>query len=1324
MYLQYSPLIHSTMRVYFPVLSLVVLLLLCINGPAAQAQTLKILSQRQNAYALNGRMYQNNTITVQCTDADFGVYRYATITKGDGSTVQLGVLCSPPVYSYELEEVGQVPRDARSETFAHCLTSDSLKVSTAMVNNLLDRTTADSTVIGSSLRRHKLVETNRHMLKPHRKLFLIDDAINFGVALGAAELYCKKIFGCAKAADVEELKGKVADLRIGAAEMRRDFGYLESNFTVLTNDYTRFFNTTNTRFDYVEATFNNQLNATRASLDFMNGTNALLLRQSQALQVRFDQLQTHADNTDTEIAGLSQSLASGISGVTAALSSFIAWQNNVTLAINQRVTNVSQISADQIVALRSQVFKLTTNIRYQVSRLQDQLRETEARRAVAAFMHQKLPFILADGYTPFTEDLGTAPTGNLDASVWRMLLETHRLMYTRDNLGLSAQMVDVSYFCDTQSIIDHVLSMTSDSDFFSNMGPVGCNATTRSSCACWITTQRSSCATDATRAANGTWMQNGTLLVGGSDAVCSGAITVQPAQTHTTLASFTSVMADVCNDGTYADAPNIVIVSGQLVRAASVPYNPTVCSMAFDTINNVAANNASFMWIMQSYLAISFKVVLNNANYYAKILYGQSPAGLTTAYDPLKVINGTEARCLFTSMVSYDTTSPLLPVYRLRFVSATSSVTVKLDGVVSDVVTDVSVSVPNDIILPATDTAVVGDPSDSSVIWNIPNEELSLSPIARAREYHVTYTMCTNISDFNVAAWEARNKDTFDHFAGSATAAYYMRIIDGSGFCTGNTLPGEGPWCTVRQDFAFSAAVGGFTLSPRTGTGAAVIGQIIIPDGSIASTIFSDCPSISIVQDNPGVATLTLSNARPDTDIVVAIMIGGQCSTTLPSFVIPALSQRDYLIQQCVSLVVSPRVVSVSRYDADSNLVQCGNTTNITISRDTFISTYSIPDLLHENITRQLSEDQTSLAIMDVINNQNAIIAGLIVAIPTAIQNTGIQMPNETIAALQDLISALQDQADAFAAAALNNRNSIVTNFTDLFNEFAPRLDDALQRGASSLDTSKEQLALLALENAAAAALFQKIVNDTAAAQIALAAALASIEGFANDTIAFAVETLNALKSMDAGDSFDLSPFSDFMSDVVSGVSKVGRGVYNAVVGVVEDVIHNAEKLYKLAKDLINGFFGIPGEIVKWILYIGIAVIGLSIIGAVAVALYRPQARKVAVGNLAHADLVASHDMTIEQAYCMVTEYEKALEMVRAHRTSGGTLPGTNTSAPVVGGATTGAPSVMSLPTMGWSNTAHKPKPATAHETRALLRRPSPARSAPPRPYVPGGDDL
>ena len=56
--------------------------------------------------------------------------------------------------------------------------------------------------------------------------------------------------------------------------------------------------------------------------------------------------------------------------------------------------------------------------------------------------------------------------------------------------------------------------------------------------------------------------------------------------------------------------------------------------------------------------------------------------------------------------------------------------------------------------------------------------------------------------------------------------------INASGQCFGNSLPGEGSWCTLRNNFAISPAAGGFTLTPKQG--AVVEGQLIIPDGRAA----------------------------------------------------------------------------------------------------------------------------------------------------------------------------------------------------------------------------------------------------------------------------------------------------------------------------------------------------------------------------------------------------------------------------------------------------------------------------------------------------------
>lgn len=1285
-----------------------------------EAQTLRILSQRQNAYALNGRMYQNNTITVQCTDADFGVYRFATITKGDGSTVQLGVLCSPPVYSYELEEVGKVPRDARLDALTYCLTSDELKVNESQTAvALIDRTTTSS-VIGSSLRRRKLMEEhNRHSLKPSRKLL---PALFFGAAatsvvfgflggMAGAAAYCKG--RCASQADVDDLRGKYTALDGTVTGLATSLGKFEGKFTDLTNKYEELFINTNQRFETVNATFNNMVSGVQASLDYVNGTNELLRRQSQDLQYNFQLLQAQATTTDSNLAALAATLSGGISGVGVELSNFIELQNNVTRDMHLRLANVSTIAATNLVTLRSQVTSISRRLQYQINTIRDQLRETEARRAVSAFMQQRLVDVLADGYAPFTFDLGTPPGSDETPAVWRTLLETHRLLYVRDNLGLTAQMVDISYYCETKTIIDLSIGLSSSTDFLSAIGPVGCNATLRQSCQCWVVTQRSSCSTSNARVTEGTWLLNNTLWTGGVSAVCSGAITVNEALTHTTMPSFLDVMADVCNDGTFVNASTIRVVSGQLLRMAEIPYNPLVCSMALDVINDITNTDISFIFTMLGYLQIAFTVVANNANYYAKLIYGQSPSGLTTIEDPLIVVNGTEARCLSTGMVSYDTTNPLLSVYRLRFVSATSSVTVKLDGVVTSVVTDATISVPADIILPATDTAVVGDPSDSSELWNIPDSELSLSPVAAARKGHITYPIATSLSDFNAAAWLDRNKDTFNHFDGTATAAYYRRTINGSGMCSGNSLPGEGSWCTVRRDFAVSAATGGFTLSPRTGTGATVIPQLIIPDGAITSVIFSDCPTITLSQKNPGVATLSLTNSRPDTEIAVAILLTGQCTTTVPSFTIPSLETRDYLIPQCITNQDSTRTVRVARYDSELNLVTCGNTTNITISRDTFITTYATPDLISQNVTRLLVEDEAALRMMNISNAQAQVIAAVITTIPTIFKNYGVALPAETVNALSLLIGDLELQQQRFAAQANATRDASLRNFTALYDEFTPRLNNALNDGLLALNASRALLATLAAQNVNASSILADIIVLTNQTQAALAEVVVALNTFANATRDFALTTLNTFAEMNSGGGgFDLlDPFLDFMGGAI-------RSAGNGLSGAVDWAIDRASRIAAIGENLFESITGLPGSFMKWLVYIGIAAISIAIIASLFTLLYKKQARKVMIGKLTAGDLAPIE--TLEQAQAIVDMYARAQSMLAASRTASVAGAAVPPSAPVVGGAP-----IMDTPTLtagSWTATAYRPRKPTESESRALLRAVS---HGPPRPYVPHtSDDL
>ena len=835
---------------------------------------LKIISQRTNLYTNGVTVIANNTIEVECGDGDFGVYRYATISQSGGNTIQLGVLCSPPVWTYTLTPQGYIARDARVDTLTNCMAQDSGSLSGDEAHALIDRTTTGVTL--NNLRRKRQL-MHLHGRRGHRKILWATVGVSLvagffaGMAGGAA--YCAAA-GCVLKGEFNALEKRVTTLQDTAANLGTALDEFKGTFQTYTDLQSQLAGVNNDRFETIESLTANSVNNTQTQLQYAESNVAFLNSLTQNLTNDISNIQIRAATTDANLAQMGQDLAAGISGVSAALADYIARQNNATLNVTTRLSDLSIILNRNLQTLNSKVTDGFSTLQSQLLVMHDNIINTQPRRALAAWSQQKLLDIDAIGFTPFTPDTGTAPRDDSDPAVWRTLMETHRVLYVRNNLGLTAQQLDISYFCTTTAVIDYIQPMKSASDFFLGMGPVGCNTSIPQSCRCWIKTQRSSCTTNSTWVAQNTIWRNvtGGIVLNGTYGICTAAVSVQAAVTHTTFSTFLDLLGTICGEGTYVSDPTYRVMSGQLSRGSNMPYNPTVCGAGLDVIIDVPTTGNSFINAIIGYMGLAFTVVRESANYYSTFVYGQAPSGLTTVEDPLIVLNGVNARCLFTGMTSYDLDGGLLPVYRMDFVSATSSVTVKLDGVVSDVVTQVSVSVPSSIVLPGASTAVVGDPSDTSEIWNAPESELPLSPVARAREDHLTYPIAPDEASFNVTAWQTRSNVQFNHFAGAATAAYYHRDINGTGQCTGTSLPGEGDWCIIRNNFAISPAVGGVTLTPLTGTGAIGRALLTSPDGAVMSVIFSDCPGVALAQNSPNVATLTLSNPRPDNDITVAIV--------------------------------------------------------------------------------------------------------------------------------------------------------------------------------------------------------------------------------------------------------------------------------------------------------------------------------------------------------------------------------------------------------------------------------------------------------------------
>ena len=278
--------------------------------------------------------------------------------------------------------------------------------------------------------------------------------------------------------------------------------------------------------------------------------------------------------------------------------------------------------------------------------------------------------------------------------------------------------------------------------------------------------------------------------------------------------------------------------------------------------------------------------------------------------------------------------------------------------------------------------------------------------------------------------------------------------------------------------------------------------------------------------------------------------------------------------------------MTIFRYDLNLDLVACTNTTNITIARDTFISTYNTPDLISVNVTRLYTQDYTSLATIDAINKQNEVIAELITTIPRIFHDFGVQVTYNSSLALLDLITSLQANAELYGAAAIASRDATLSNYTALFAAFQPQMEGAISEGNAILNDSKNLLAILTSQNINATSVLADLVDAAAAVNAAVANVTETLKAFANATVAVAQAVLNGLQGSGAD-------FGSFFSFLGSAASTVG----NALGDAIDWTIKQAGKVVSFAKDVFETALGMGVDLFKGIFFVLIALVGLILVG-------------------------------------------------------------------------------------------------------------------------------
>ena len=258
----------------------------------SEAQSgLKILSQYKSSFVLNGVFQQNNTITVQCTDADFGIWRYLILTKADGTTQTLGVRCNAPEYQYTKTLVGYIPNDGISLLYSNCLLQSPYGFDPSLLATVdFSRApTNPGQLVAQSIHRHKAVMTHRpeNRAVKHRKFL---GALIGGVIGGA--IYCA-IAGCGGGGGLDQgkldtLNTQVGTLQTTTAKLEAATTAMAGQITTLFTAQSQFATSISSSLDTTKQLFEQQLTLANQSLQAQRDTTDYLTFLNGGLTNAFD----------------------------------------------------------------------------------------------------------------------------------------------------------------------------------------------------------------------------------------------------------------------------------------------------------------------------------------------------------------------------------------------------------------------------------------------------------------------------------------------------------------------------------------------------------------------------------------------------------------------------------------------------------------------------------------------------------------------------------------------------------------------------------------------------------------------------------------------------------------------------------------------------------------------------------------------------------------------------------------------------------------------------------------------------------------------------
>lgn len=993
-----------------------------------------IVSERSNLVSRNGRIYSNKTITVRCSESDFGnPFVFTNLNAVTNLTQTINITCGAPRISYSGNVVGKVPRNGKIVRRQAPILRDPTRYDPDFVDGLaIDQAIKDS-----------LGGADRGLLSIFSSFTNILGGLVCGIAGGLG--FCSGGGDPISRKEFDDWLNRVAELNASLERYNNASRRWENNITDQFSILNRTVDETIVQFNSTQYQFKALSAETALQAQFYNES----LRR---VETTSNEQQVALVNTQAKILDLSNQVLALTGAGNATLRQTMEILNNFSASVDSTLQAMQRIGDDRMLSIDSRLMAVSRSLRQTQALIREVTLRTATRRHLTKLMLGAVQSTLVnvDGFKPFLSNLGTQPATQLGL-YGTMAIDRQYVTYAYTSGGtLYAKQVDMTYLCDTTFMLDQMTSYTSKREILTYLGPVGCDDNVPGSCFCWVFLTEKQCTVNASLLATAAW-QNRTTL---NQSWCTAALstTRNEDQFFSGSSLLNAMGSTVC--------PNVfngtARVSSNMLRThTDVPYVAVPgCIMEQSTLFETLSFNIWFTLFTQ--LVDSYSKATVRLEVYTDYIDGIIPLNISVQQQPFTRAYGQNAELLEGAFMAYS--PEMLNVSKYTNPSISTTVTVKVDNVTRNQ-SDVALSLPIGFVLDAN-LKFVGDPFSSTFVYDIDGEDIPLAPTASTREGAITYPMCLNLTrNCTLDQWGYENEATFNHYQGDNVPEIYRIQVNGvQKRCNGTRYAQTGSVCTIMDNFFLEPAVNGLVLEPRTATYEV---DIFLQEGLLTIIEFSDCPSVEVIPISASGVVLSLSNSRA-VSIVVAIVEDNPnagCDRTLNNIVVGAGSTYRHFVPACVQ--GGATIASVFKYEG-TDLVACTGATNlnVTINRSQYIQTQGAADALYVDTQTVAITDKTSLDLYKAMNDLTNMVQNSIVATVTMIHSVGLPIANVSYDAFNQILVNVTQTRNEIEALLLTSRNRTALNISGLLDDLNARLaierakyDQATNASLTSLNT-------------------------------------------------------------------------------------------------------------------------------------------------------------------------------------------------------------------------------------------------------------------------------